>query len=577
MTVRPPVPPETLTEEFSALGPATDRLRVIGLDHAVRLQAGRTGAATRRIALARARRPEDTAVIAALETARAREIGAATAFDMAVTTAEIEPVARLPEAAIVHGLLLGDADLIAAKLTVAAIRPDGAVRRFTCADAKGYFRMDLPVEDGDEAVFLQVSDAEQAVLYRGDEAIAATPGSVTWRRITLSGERLQPCAIPPDAAAMPRLLDLPESEAMAVLARLGLALGQRLTQAAEGREGLVVSQEPAAGTPVDAATRVTLVIGVAPDGQARVEVPGVVGQPRDEAQARLQEAGLAVGRVSEQPTDRAAGTITAQVPAAGALVPTGSAVDLVVAVALPDPRVEVPDVVGLVPDIAAERLAGAGLGVGRTAFRDSDRVGLVIQQTPPAGSRAAPDSAVALIVGRRARPETVSVPPLGGRTLGAAREILGATRLVLGQVSGNPQGQIAAQEPDAGTEVPVGSAVNVTLRRRQPVDDVIVTPGGGDVVVGRPRPTPRRPVTPGPTFSTRLATRAAGDAGLEATGIGQDVLAFRLAEAGIEDGEALDRLLALDNRALAEAFGITNLARARSLRRILRQAGAAER
>ena len=141
------------------------------------------------------------------------------------------------------------------QLTVSAIEGDGSVRRFTCTDAKGYFRMDLPVQGDDsaaKAVYLQVSDADQAVLYRGDEAMTPAPGGVVYREFRLSGERLEPCPIPPDRATRPHLLDRPEAEAVAILGRLGLKVGQRLTQRAPDRVGLVISQEPAAGAPITA-------------------------------------------------------------------------------------------------------------------------------------------------------------------------------------------------------------------------------------------------------------------------------------------------------------------------------------
>ena len=99
------------------------------------------------------------------------------------------------------------------------------MRRFTCTDASGYFRMDLPVQGGDtaqKALFLQVSDADQAVLYRGDEAMTPAPGGVVYREIRLSGDRLEEPSDPPDRATMPHLLDRPEVEAVAILGRLGL-------------------------------------------------------------------------------------------------------------------------------------------------------------------------------------------------------------------------------------------------------------------------------------------------------------------------------------------------------------------
>ncbi|MBL27100.1 MAG: hypothetical protein CMM50_06060 [Rhodospirillaceae bacterium] len=553
-----PTAPETLADEFASLGPSADRLRLVGLDHATRLQAGRIGAAERRLALVQARRPERQDEIAAAEQAISAERRAANGFAQGTVRAEIDRVDPSKDAAIVHGLVIGDPDVIATKLTVAAIRADGSVRRFTCADAKGYFRMDIPGEDAvDQTVFLQVSDADQAVLYRGDEAIQAKQGTVTFRQIVLTGERLEPCPIPPDRATMPRLLDLPESEALAVLERLGLDLARRQTQTADGREGLVISQEPPAGTAVSTTTSVTLVVGVAADGTT-VVVPDVIGLNRDEAQAKIEATDLKIGQVIQQPSTRPPGVVLAQVPAAGTRANPGTVVDLTVAVAQPDDRVETPDLTNRTQQEAEELLKRAGLTLGRITFRDDDRVGRIIDQKPEAGSKVAPETPVNVTIGRQAAPERVEVPRLVGRTLAAAREILASTKLKLGRVQGNTDGVVAEQKPEAGTAVPTGSVVDVSLKAQE---------------------TPRGPVVDGGRtnrLADRLATRAAKDSAFESLGVSREKVRDTLVESGVDSVDRVQRVVALDNTEIRDMFGLQNLTQARSLRRLLREAAAAE-
>jgi hypothetical protein len=66
-------------------------------------------------------------------------------------------------------------------------------------------------------------------------------------------------------------------------------------------------------------------------GAERVEVPDVVGLPRDEAQKRLDDAGLELGSQDEAPSNEvAAGAVIEQNPAAGTKVDRGDAVDVVV-------------------------------------------------------------------------------------------------------------------------------------------------------------------------------------------------------------------------------------------------------
>jgi serine/threonine-protein kinase len=63
----------------------------------------------------------------------------------------------------------------------------------------------------------------------------------------------------------------------------------------------------------------------------RVEVPGVVGLTPEEAQNRLEGAGLEIGSSSEAPSDQVgAGEVAGQDPAEGSEVERGTAVDLVI-------------------------------------------------------------------------------------------------------------------------------------------------------------------------------------------------------------------------------------------------------
>lgn len=540
MTRKTAVEPEALAEQLAQVPAATDRLRLAGLDHAARLQTGRLGATERRLALMRARRPDDTVGVARIEAALQAEQRVTRAYQAGVQRAEIEAPKRDQALFVLHGRVFDQQGAPAEQLTVSAIDAEGGVRRFTCTDAGGYFRMDLPANDASlKALFLQVSDADQAVLYRGDEALSPAPGGIVYREIRLSGARLEPCPIPPDRATMPHLLDRPEAEAIAILGRLGLKMGQRLTQRAPDRVGLVISQEPAAGTPITPTTSVTLVIGTVEQGDT-VAVPNIVGQTVPEADGLLQDVGLSLGRRSEK-TGAPVGTVLDQSPAAGTRVSPGTAVNVVVAVAPPDERVVVPEVIGTFLQEAEVILKDIGLQVGRVSFRDDDRVDRVLEQTPKAGERVAKETAVDLVVGRARAVEQVKVPDVLGQTLRGAAEILEATRLKVGQVTGSQDGRVREQKPQAGTEVQVGTPVDLRLS---------VSPG----------------------FADRLARNIAADNGFVALEIDPDQLRERLVATGVTTPAAAQRVVEMDNQQLQQTFGLRNLAHARSFRRIVRTA-----
>jgi beta-lactam-binding protein with PASTA domain len=548
-TAKPPVDDTAFANEMGELPAASDRLRLVALDHAVRVQQGRMGAAKRRLALVRAQRADDTQEIARLSAAIDGETRLQRGYRQAIATAEVEVPSRSADTFVIHGRVYDETGAPADDLTVAAVRVDGSVRRYTCTDGTGYFRMDLPLDTGSEetpseSVFLQVSDAEQAVLYRGDEALMLAEQDVVYRVIRLSGDRHPPCPLPPDRATMLNLLDRPESVAVAILGRLGLELGSRLTQRAPDRAGLVVSQTPPAGTPITNHTKVTLVIGTAEEGDT-VAVPDVVGLSRDEAQTKLSEAGLAMGQVSEEP-GAPTGTVLKQDPAPGIRVRPGTSVALVVAVAPQEDLVDVPDLTGLRLEEADKILREIGLERSKVSLRDDARAGVIVDHDPAAGSPVARGARVDLVVGRSSDVEQTEVPSVVGETLSGARRILEGARLQLGEVTGPQNGRVQEQKPVSGPTVPVGSAVSVVLAR-----------GGG----GQPS-----------DFVDVLTRAAAGRPEFQNLGIQPEALREQLVAAEVDNLEAAKRVLDLPDQDLQQRFSLKNRRQARQFRRILESA-----
>src|SRR5690606_33736860 len=334
-----------------------------------------------------------------------------------------------------------------------------------------------------------------------------------------------PCPLSPDRATMPHLLDRPEAEAIAILGRFGLKVAQRLPQRAPGRVGLIISQEPAAGTPITAATSVTLVIGTAEQGDT-VIVPKLIGETLEKAKLLLKEAGLNLGQQSEKPGEPV-GTIIDQSPAAGTRVPPDSAVNVVIAISRPDEGVPVPDVVGKLSKDAKAILEEVGLEVGRVSFRDHDKVDHVLEQSPKAGERVAKGTPVDLVVGRAREVEQVKVPDVLGQTLAGAAEILKAARLNVGQQSGPRDGRVREQKPRAGEQVPVGTPVDLRLA------------GGPDLV-------------------DRLTGSIAADSAFATLELDRTALRESLVRAGVTTPEAAQKIVTMGNPELQQTFGLRN-------------------
>jgi serine/threonine-protein kinase len=161
--------------------------------------------------------------------------------------------------------------------------------------------------------------------------------------------------------------------------------------------------------------------------------------------------------------------VLAQVPSAGVTVKAGSAVNLTVAGATTPPTtVAVPNVVGMARAHAEGVLVRGGLAVGAVTEVEGDENNKVASQNPSAGTRVARGTAVALTVEmKKGDEETVAVPNVVGMRAAKARQAIRKAGLSLGSMRAAPgggrKGIVASQDPAAGTQVPKGTRVNLTL------------------------------------------------------------------------------------------------------------------
>jgi serine/threonine-protein kinase len=134
----------------------------------------------------------------------------------------------------------------------------------------------------------------------------------------------------------------------------------------------------------------------------RVKVPALTDRPEAEAKAMLEAVKLKVGQRTEKPDEKAAaGTVLAAAPAPDTEVMPGATVDLTVSGGPPaGPATEVPRVTGRKLGGAKQVLEKAGFVLGDVRYgRDEDSEdGVVLRQTPAAGSKTPKGSKVELLV-----------------------------------------------------------------------------------------------------------------------------------------------------------------------------------
>jgi beta-lactam-binding protein with PASTA domain len=133
----------------------------------------------------------------------------------------------------------------------------------------------------------------------------------------------------------------------------------------------------------------------------------------------------------------------------------------------PGAYTSVPDVVGESQAAAAEELDDSGLGSKVRLVFDDETPGTVIDSKPEAGERIAKDGSVVLSVSQG--PEMTTVPDgLVGASFDDAQAALKAAGLTLGETEtpyddAAPKGSVMAASQPAGTSIPKGSAVVLTV------------------------------------------------------------------------------------------------------------------
>jgi beta-lactam-binding protein with PASTA domain len=186
-----------------------------------------------------------------------------------------------------------------------------------------------------------------------------------------------------------------------------------------------------------------------------------------DAATAITNAGLVVGAITNASSITVpAGSVISENPTAGAQVAVGTAVALVVSSG--PPSVAVPNVVNMTQAAATTAIMNAGLAVGAITNASSTTVaaGSVISENPTAGTQVAVGSAVALVVS--SGPPLVAVPNVVNMTQAAATTAIMNAGLAVGAITTAssttvPAGSVISENPTAGTQVAIGSALALVV------------------------------------------------------------------------------------------------------------------
>jgi serine/threonine-protein kinase len=194
--------------------------------------------------------------------------------------------------------------------------------------------------------------------------------------------------------SVPSVTGKPEKKAETLIVQAKLQVGDVIKQADETiKSGHVIKASPADGTLVPLNSKVTLYVSTGP---AQKQVPNVVGKSEQDATQALSQAGFNVGTITRDSTStEPADTVLRQSPGGGSQAKPGTSVDLTVS----GGAVKVPSVVGESVTDATSTLSQAGLTYTIvTVTQPGVPPGVVLSQTPGAGSTVPPQTQVTLKV-----------------------------------------------------------------------------------------------------------------------------------------------------------------------------------
>ncbi len=260
---------------------------------------------------------------------------------------------------------------------------------------------------------------------------------------------------------VPSVVNTKSSAAAAVLHRKGLEV-EIDNVVSEAPRGIVISQDPVAGTRVKEGSTVSLSVS---EGPGAAQVPDVDGLGRRAARKALTKAGFKVQEREEESEDVALNHVIRTSPAGGLQLDVGSTVTIYVSTG--PPQVEVPDVVGDQVADARSTLQDAGFKVTVNEQPSADQdPGKVLSQSPTAGGEADKGSTVTLTVAKK--PEKVPVPDVTGEPNSDAIRILSGAGFEVNTRSEDVptedgDGVVLSQSPAGGAEAKPGSDVTITV------------------------------------------------------------------------------------------------------------------
>lgn len=207
-----------------------------------------------------------------------------------------------------------------------------------------------------------------------------------------------PADVLPDDGRIPRVVGMEFDQASSTLEKAGFhALKGQSRFHKTTPEGIVLEQDPPAGSVQKRGAEVTLAVSA---GQATATVPQVAGITQQQAQIAIENAGFTFGSISQQLSDQPRGAVIASDPPAGTTLDLPATVSITLSQG--PSTIQIPDLTGRTLADARSALEQLGLHLGATSRDTSSFMpeNTVLGQTPSPGSTVSAGASVNLRVSR---------------------------------------------------------------------------------------------------------------------------------------------------------------------------------
>lgn len=224
-------------------------------------------------------------------------------------------------------------------------------------------------------------------------------------------------------------------------------------------EGEVLEVDPEAGVDLEEGEILAVLVS---KGEELITVPDLVGQSREDAEARLDAVGLTVGDISRRESETIpAGSVIEVLLEPGQIeVEPGAPIDLLISEGPASRAVpEVPE--SLDADEARERLLNLRLvPAEQTEYSPDVPEGSVVRFEPSTGAVVEVDDPVTIVISLG--PEPIEVPQLVGSNVSEADRILKDLGFVVGGIEGNTALPVLYTTPRAGEFHLPGTEIVIT-------------------------------------------------------------------------------------------------------------------